>query len=331
MAQNNINHVIMKRNKSLQYYTKNLNKNHFRIDIINIFDFWDRRCPIVHQPNATPNSCKYGSNCMYCEQFKSHNHSEDVYYHLQHFSHPKEECKRSLQCHSFQRLQRHSYEPQDLCHMRLYNHPPRQRLTKLANAYSPFVFETDDEKQFELTSLNDPTNDEITEYKGDFAVPLIEEVKTNGFEDDLKGCHHEFFRWIHEKLEHPRHIAMGSPLNMGEIKLSQWEIGEYPVYSGINNVMLNQRGIKSGHFKSYVSASRNIDVARAFKGETGMLIEIESRKQFTCCDVSWISKFPNEQEILFAFYGTGTKWNAKLVNQTKDNQKIIISAQPQNA
>eukprot|EP00483_Globobulimina_turgida_P001131 UN01133 len=193
------------------------------------------------------------------------------------------------------------------------------------------------------------------------------EVKKNGFSEDLYEEEY-MLMLIQEKLEHPRHLAMGAPLNYGEMlamilytgcdsnydlcaslrngnaskwkwfdycldiaisKLSQWEIGYYPVYSGINNVMLNKREIKNGFFKSYVSASRNAQIAASFKGESGILIEIESRKLFTCCDVSWISKFPNEEEVLFAFYGTGTKWNAKIINQTKDNQKILISKQPQ--
>ena len=37
-------------------------------------------------------------------------------------------------------------------------------------------------------------------------------------------------------------------------------------------------------------------------GDKGMIIEIDKsvRESFACCDVSWISKFPDECEVLIA-------------------------------
>eukprot|EP01083_Nonionella_stella_P246949 856776_1 len=88
-------------------------------------------------------------------------------------------------------------------------------------------------------------------------------------------------------------------------RLSQRERGCFSVYSGLNNVKLPTKSVKCGYFKTYVSTAWNKDVAQAFMGnDKGMIINID--KEFKnddyvyCCDVSWISKFPDECEVLFA-------------------------------
>eukprot|EP01084_Bolivina_argentea_P075899 137543_1 len=86
--------------------------------------------------------------------------------------------------------------------------------------------------------------------------------------------------------------------------LSLCEHGSFPVFSGLNSVKLNKKAIENGYFVTYVSTSWNKRVAKAFMKGDGMIIQID--KQFKnneliyCCDLSWISKFPDECEILFA-------------------------------
>ena len=87
--------------------------------------------------------------------------------------------------------------------------------------------------------------------------------------------------------------------------LSLKETGDFPVYSGLNGVKLDEKIVKSGYFVTFVSTSWRKEVAQKFMGkQKGMMIEIadcfKNDYYTTCCDVSWISKFPDECEILFA-------------------------------
>eukprot|EP01084_Bolivina_argentea_P273425 465754_1 len=85
-------------------------------------------------------------------------------------------------------------------------------------------------------------------------------------------------------------------------KLSLHETGKYCLYSGLSNVKLNKREISSGYFVTYVSATWVKDVAVSFMEDEGMIIQLDesfrSSYHVNCCDVSWISKFPDECEVL---------------------------------
>ena len=86
--------------------------------------------------------------------------------------------------------------------------------------------------------------------------------------------------------------------------LSRAETGKYPVYSGLNGVKMNTKHIANGFFVTYVSTSWKKEIGQAFMKDEGMLIHIDEdyrdASDVNCCDVSWISKFPDECEILFA-------------------------------
>ena len=86
--------------------------------------------------------------------------------------------------------------------------------------------------------------------------------------------------------------------------LSDRETGHFHVFSGLHNVKLNKKQILNGYFATYLSASWNKKIAKRFIKNTGMLIQIDkifkNNKNVFCCDVSWISKFGDEHEILFA-------------------------------
>ena len=95
-------------------------------------------------------------------------------------------------------------------------------------------------------------------------------------------------------------------------KLAYAETGNFNVFSGLSGVKLKDAYVSCGSFVTYVSSSWEKDVATAFiYGDNGMMITID--KQFKkgdasyyhtqivySCDVSWISRFPDECEILFA-------------------------------
>ena len=87
--------------------------------------------------------------------------------------------------------------------------------------------------------------------------------------------------------------------------LSLRECGSYKLYSGLNGVKLNKKEIKSGSFITYTSTSWNKNVSIQFMGnDKGMIIEFDenyrNEANVHCCDVSWISKFPDECEVLIS-------------------------------
>ena len=94
-------------------------------------------------------------------------------------------------------------------------------------------------------------------------------------------------------------------------ELSIHEKGQYPVYSGLNGVKMDTKFVRRGFFVTYVSTSWRKEVSEMFMGkDKGMIIHFDedyrNNDQVFCCDVSWISKFPDECEVLFA---RSLNWN----------------------
>ena len=112
-------------------------------------------------------------------------------------------------------------------------------------------------------------------------------------------------------------------------KLSQREYGSYKVYTGLHDVELNDNERKCGYFKTYLSTSWSRDVALAFIHDNGVLFEIDEtfRENAICCDVSWISKFENEREVLFArsIDAVLNDFECKVVGQDEDLQYVVLS------
>ena len=71
----------------------------------------------------------------------------------------------------------------------------------------------------------------------------------------------------------------------------------------MNNVKLDSKQINEAYFVTYVSTSWQKDVATSFMEDKGLIMEVDEsfkNQRAICCDVSWISKFPDECEVLFA-------------------------------
>eukprot|EP01083_Nonionella_stella_P066706 175890_1 len=94
--------------------------------------------------------------------------------------------------------------------------------------------------------------------------------------------------------------------------LSDREHGLFSVFSGLNNVKLSSKSVKCGWFRTYVSTAWNRAVAETFMSGNGMILNIDKEfknyEDVYCCDVSWISKFPDECEVLFA-RSIGLNWD----------------------
>ena len=97
-------------------------------------------------------------------------------------------------------------------------------------------------------------------------------------------------------------------LTYGIKKLSKMEQfddnpnGKFRLYSGLHKVKLDKKSINLCYFPTYISTSWEKDVSLSFVQNQGMLIEIDGNvaNQFVCCSVDWISKFPDECEVLMA-------------------------------
>ena len=118
-------------------------------------------------------------------------------------------------------------------------------------------------------------------------------------------------------------------------KLSQQETGLFSVYSGLSGVKMAKKYFDNGYFVTYVSTSWKKEVSKAFLGgKEGMIIEIDKWYKCNyfvkCCDVSWISKFPDECEILFArsstsiFNDYGKSFSCVVVDESKGIQTVSL-------
>eukprot|EP01084_Bolivina_argentea_P202571 346095_1 len=163
---------------------------------------------------------------------------------------------------------------------------------------------------------------------------------------DVHKSRYSILKIVDQKMECNRHILMGRPLNRdnmlalilytgcdcnydlcatqrkGDYQKWKWfdyclyeaifklrcnETGSFFVYSGLNGVKMDKKKIKNGYFATYVSASWKKEVSQAFMGNEGMIIQIDEEfKHKAGCDVSWISKFWGECEVLFARSLQGT-------------------------
>eukprot|EP01084_Bolivina_argentea_P088187 159236_1 len=91
------------------------------------------------------------------------------------------------------------------------------------------------------------------------------------------------------------------------------EAGCYKIYTGLNNVKLTENNMKECYFPTYVSTSWIKNVSLSFVNDNGVIIEMDkaSRNALVCCDVSWISKFIDECEILISrsMYHEVERWS----------------------
>ena len=102
------------------------------------------------------------------------------------------------------------------------------------------------------------------------------------------------------------HVALHEAID----KIRKYEIHDENIYTGLAGIFLDVNqlyctglGNLTFNFKTYVSFTRDLRVATEFRGDEGLIIGINLYRALRgdyarACDVSWISKFPTEQEIL---------------------------------
>ena len=97
-------------------------------------------------------------------------------------------------------------------------------------------------------------------------------------------------------------------------------------------MQLEEKSVPIGYFSTYVSTSWQKEVAEEFMSDKGMIMHFtESFKnnyRIKCCDVSWISKFDDECEILFARHVQGYKFNeafkCEVIDQSNGVQTVMV-------
>ena len=96
-------------------------------------------------------------------------------------------------------------------------------------------------------------------------------------------------------------------VDKGIQRLATFEKHYENIYAGICDVFYKFRndGNDVVHFTTTVTFTRDLNVAKNFRGSSGMIIGLNLQRSFafvnsqsSACDVSWISKFPNEKEVL---------------------------------
>ncbi|ETO28373.1 hypothetical protein RFI_08758 [Reticulomyxa filosa] len=120
------------------------------------------------------------------------------------------------------------------------------------------------------------------------------------------------------------------------------EESEMELYCGLKNVRFEniEKEIKSGFFISHVSTSDDIEVAQMYRSDQGCILHFHPSMRralnIPSCDVSWISPFKHEREILFArsyihfakdekIHKKEFAWNAKVESEDEYTQMILLT------
>mmetsp|Transcript_5831 Transcript_5831/g.9729 ORF Transcript_5831/g.9729 Transcript_5831/m.9729 type:complete len:524 (-) Transcript_5831:9-1580(-) len=85
-------------------------------------------------------------------------------------------------------------------------------------------------------------------------------------------------------------------------KLNEREQGDYKMYMAASKQRMSKRVNKHGFFPTYFCASWKRENVQRVMDEGGIMIELHNsfRKHHVCADVSWLSLFPDECQVLLA-------------------------------
>eukprot|EP00486_Rosalina_sp_Unknown_P014863 CAMPEP_0201594142 /NCGR_PEP_ID=MMETSP0190_2-20130828/191545_1 /ASSEMBLY_ACC=CAM_ASM_000263 /TAXON_ID=37353 /ORGANISM="Rosalina sp." /LENGTH=447 /DNA_ID=CAMNT_0048053629 /DNA_START=34 /DNA_END=1377 /DNA_ORIENTATION=- len=252
--------------------------------------------PYKHEPNT--NNCPFmKDNDDHKQKSECHIYtkimqnalkcSKEDLQHMEMYNHCNinlKVCESGDKCTSYQNLLKGGHDLCDQAHIRIYDHPPRieQNMSMLPSNFNPFAFGNEDEGKFVLQEKIDDAQkglDLEQKTENELLELLIKEINNNKYGDDLKrNGGKSLIDIAAEKLKHPRHVAMNSPLNKLEMlsivlyteancnydlcasqrsgdykkwvvfdyvlnqachKLSRAEDGRYPCYSGVGGVMMD--------------------------------------------------------------------------------------------
>ena len=131
-------------------------------------------------------------------------------------------------------------------------------------------------------------------------------------------CNHSLCQAQRDGTSKSKWIFFDIGLDQAIDLLAKHEIHDENIYTGLAGIFLDVSELyclgpaaNALEFKTNVSFSRDLRVAREFRGDEGLMIGINLQRVWLqsavggkhlpyACDVSWISRFPTEQEILVA-------------------------------
>ena len=122
-------------------------------------------------------------------------------------------------------------------------------------------------------------------------------------------------------------------LNYAIKTLSHYENHFENIYTGLCHVSLTYKSTSvfrgCVHLKTNASFTTDLEVAKEFRASNGMIICVNmqlllayKQEAFKACDVSWISEYPDEKEILVTRF-SWINLNARKIFRSNDNQWII--------
>eukprot|EP01083_Nonionella_stella_P153719 494239_1 len=287
-----------------------------------------------HRVNSVPITCEHIANCdekggeenaLQCPVYsalKNYVYTEENLNHVLEYTHFKDEynekpkCNYGQGCKAYGRLQS-GHLLKDRCHMKLYRHPPRGNTQINLPAYTAAL--KVHKHPEENPAVYEPTEEDSKLYgfneNDGYLNALIGEVKRNGFATDLcifcrknDDCTHDAYSILNDLCTSQRSGMYEKwkwfdyCLYKAISKLYANEKGFYKTYTGICTVKMARTDLGLVYFPTYVSASWKREVSLGFSCGDGMIIELDelSRRMLVSCDVSWVSRFPDECEILFA-------------------------------
>lgn len=118
-------------------------------------------------------------------------------------------------------------------------------------------------------------------------------------------------------------------LQRGILLLSLFEETNFSLYSGIKNVKLSSTSKIVGKFKDFVSCSVDINIAKSFIKNNGLLLIFDKKLRnyhgYVCCSVNWISDYG---EFEWVFRRTVSDFNYKfeieLINDDGNIQTATV-------
>ena len=228
----------------------------------------------------------------------------------------------------------------DKCHLAIYRHPPRNdRQVRMSQNANKLIMIDKASEIEEPKKINYGINELVMEvYKNGFVSDLfIDDSKWREWHSLftlLYVVNEKMNSDYHKKLGSPLNRAQmmalvlytscdcnydlsksqregnytkwavfDALLHMAVFELSQCEkLDNVPLYSGLYNVNADKSVLKQCYLPTYFSTSWNKQVSISFMKDKGMLLEFDKNicNGIVCCTVDWISKFPDECEVLIA-------------------------------
>jgi hypothetical protein len=184
--------------------------------------------------------CQENTLCKFYLEIKNNHCTTEALLHMDENRHEKFPCPYGQQCDTFTRLNENGYQPHDIGHCTIYSHTrQRSALTVKENMSS---------KKF-ISGFQNWGDDKTIECRVSTNLgkegDLISEINQNGFGHVLllKGEPYASLNDVaREKLKHPRHIKMGSPLNHDQM-LAILLYTDTPVYADLrwNEILFCQQ------------------------------------------------------------------------------------------